>query len=57
MQTTITNHLQMTHLVYNSENGQVSKLRKRIRRIGEMPQHLKAELAKIKQEPLFKIAK
>lgn len=37
----------MSKPIYNSENGRVNKIRKRIRKIGEMPQHLKEELKKL----------
>lgn len=37
----------MKQPIYNSEQGRVTKMRKRIRRIGEMPQHLREEIKKL----------
>lgn len=37
----------MEKLIYNSEQGRITKLRKRIRRIGEMPKELLEEFKKL----------
>ena len=37
----------MKKLIYNSEQGRVTKIRKRIRRIGEMPKELLEEFKKL----------
>ncbi len=37
----------MKKLIYNSEQGRVTKLRKRVRRLGEMPKELLEEFKKL----------
>lgn len=40
----------MKQPLYNSEQGRVSKMRKRIRKIGEMPKELLTEIKRIRNE-------
>lgn len=40
----------MNKPIYNSEQGRVSKMRKCIRRIGEMPKELLTEIKRIRDE-------
>lgn len=40
----------MNKPIYNSEQGRVSKMRKRIRKIGEMPKELLTEIKRIRNE-------
>lgn len=40
----------MKQPLYSSEHGRVSKMRKRIRKIGEMPKELLTEIKRIRDE-------